>query len=166
MARHPRSIRSRAIPGRMLPLAVAAVSVVALAPAASADGHGRQGRFTPGASGVGDPYFPLEGNGGYDVRHYSLDLRYDPDYDQLDGTVTVTARATQNLSRFDLDLSGMDVDKVWVDRHHAARGPAEGTDLHRGDQVRRSPADHRGLADRVRLPVRVPAHARRRVRRR
>ncbi|MEU8341434.1 M1 family metallopeptidase [Spirillospora sp. NPDC048832] len=115
MARHPRSIRSRAIPGRMLPIAVAAVSTVALAPAAAADsaGHGH-GRFTPGAPGVGDPYFPLEGNGGYDVRHYSLDLAYDPDHDQLDGTVTITARATQNLSRFDLDLSGMDVERIWV----------------------------------------------------
>ncbi|WP_396449047.1 M1 family metallopeptidase [Actinomadura sp.] len=124
MARHPRSTRSRAIPGRMAPIAVAAVSVVAFAPAASADGHGHghghHGRFTPGAPGVGDPYFPLEGNGGYDVRHYSLDLGYDPDYDQLDGTVTITARATQNLSRFDLDLSGMDVEKVWVNRHRAA----------------------------------------------
>ncbi|MEV3925074.1 M1 family metallopeptidase [Actinomadura coerulea] len=119
MARHPRFIRSRATPGRMLPLAVAAVSVVALAPAASADGQGQYGRFTPGAPGVGDPYFPLEGNGGYDVRHYSLNLSYDPDFDQLDGTVTVTARATQDLSRFDLDLSGMDVDKVWVDRRQA-----------------------------------------------
>ncbi|MGI5201909.1 M1 family metallopeptidase [Spirillospora sp. CA-108201] len=119
MARHPRFIRPRATPGRMLPLAVAAVGVVALAPAASADGQGQHGRFTPGAPGVGDSYFPLEGNGGYDVRHYSLDLAYDPDYDQLDGTVTVTARATQDLSRFDLDLSGMDVDKVWVDRRKA-----------------------------------------------
>ena len=26
----------------------------------------------PGAAGIGDPYFPLEGNGGYDVRHYDL----------------------------------------------------------------------------------------------
>ena len=23
--------------------------------------------FTPGAPGIGDPYFPLDGNGGYDV---------------------------------------------------------------------------------------------------
>ncbi|MFI0481109.1 M1 family metallopeptidase [Actinomadura sp. 9N215] len=104
----------------MLPIAVAAVSVVALAPAASAAGSGHGGgRYTPGASGVGDPYFPLEGNGGYNALHYSLDLSYDPDYDQLDGTVTVTARATQNLSAFNLDLSGMDVEGVTVDRRRA-----------------------------------------------
>lgn len=118
MARHLRSIRSRAIPGRMLPIAVAAVSVVAFAPAATADGHGEE-HFTPGSPGIGDSYFPLEGNGGYDVRHYSLDLSYDPGHDRLDGTVTITARATQNLSRFDLDLSGMDVAKIWVGRQRA-----------------------------------------------
>ncbi|TDD40005.1 M1 family peptidase [Actinomadura sp. KC06] len=120
MARHTRFIPSRENPGRMLPIAVAAVSVVALAPAASAADKGHHnGRYTPGASGVGDPYFPLEGNGGYDALHYSLDLCYDPDYDQLDGTVTLTARATQNLSSFNLDLSGMDVEQVTVDRRRA-----------------------------------------------
>ena len=25
--------------------------------------------FEPGAPGLGDPYFPLDGNGGYDVKH-------------------------------------------------------------------------------------------------
>ncbi|MFC6886039.1 M1 family metallopeptidase [Actinomadura yumaensis] len=109
-------VTPRATPGRLLPLALAAVTMVALAPAASAAGHGR---YSPGAPGLGDAYFPLEGNGGYDVRHYSLDLKYDPDYDQLDGVVTITAKATQDLSSFDLDLSGMDVERVKVDRHKA-----------------------------------------------
>jgi hypothetical protein len=31
-----------------------------------------------GAPGIGDPYVPLEGNGGYDVRHYDLSFSYDP----------------------------------------------------------------------------------------
>lgn len=26
---------------------------------------------TPGAAGIGDPYFPDDGNGGYDVQHTS-----------------------------------------------------------------------------------------------
>ena len=34
--------------------------------------------FRPGSAGAGDPYFPLDGNGGYDVKHYDLDIRYDP----------------------------------------------------------------------------------------
>ena len=48
-------------------------------------------RFGPGAPGIGDPYFPLDGNGGYDVRHYDLDLTYDPDTDLLTGVATITA---------------------------------------------------------------------------
>jgi len=36
--------------------------------------------------GIGDPYFPLDGNGGYDVGHYSLDVSYDPPTDHLTGT--------------------------------------------------------------------------------
>src|SRR5687767_2175154 len=65
--------------------------------------------YTPGASGVGDPYFPLEGNGGYDVKDYVLDLSYDPATDRLDGQAFIFATPTQNLSRFNLDLQGMEV---------------------------------------------------------
>jgi aminopeptidase N len=115
--RRPRLHPFRATPGRTLPIAVAALCVVALAPSASA--AARHDRYTPGSEGVGDAYFPLEGNGGYDARNYALDLTYDPEYDQLDGVVTMTARATQDLSSFDLDLSGMDVQRVKVDRHKA-----------------------------------------------
>jgi hypothetical protein len=28
--------------------------------------------YVAGAAGVGDPYYPLYGNGGYDVQHYHL----------------------------------------------------------------------------------------------
>lgn len=98
-------------------MVAAGVCVTCSAPAASADSGPR---FTPGAPGVGDPYFPMLGNGGYDVQHYALDVAYDPDHDQLDGTATITARATQDLSRFDLDLSGLDVSKVTVDGRPAA----------------------------------------------
>src|SRR5215218_5353949 len=42
----------------------------ALAPAGASTGSGvGGGGFRPGAPGVGDDYFPLYGNGGYDVRH-------------------------------------------------------------------------------------------------
>jgi aminopeptidase N len=71
--------------------------------------------FAPGADGAGDPYFPTYGNGGYDVGGYALKLRYDPATDKLDGTATITATATADLSRFDLDLVGLDVASVTVD---------------------------------------------------
>lgn len=73
-----------------------------------------QTNFTPGSPGVGDPYFPLEGNGGYNVVHYNLDLSYDPASHHLGGSNTITATATQNLSRFDLDLVGYTVSRVQV----------------------------------------------------
>jgi len=66
--------------------------------------------FQPGAAGIGDDYFPLDGNGGYDVQHYDLDLSYDPATDVLSGTATITAVATQNLSAFNLDFDTREVD--------------------------------------------------------
>ncbi|MFC6148446.1 MULTISPECIES: M1 family metallopeptidase [Mumia] len=75
--------------------------------------------FTPGAAGIGDPYFPTDGNGGYDARHYSLDVRYDPATDRLVGDARIKARATQNLSRFNLDLDGLTVRSVRVNGRRA-----------------------------------------------
>ncbi|MBT2415806.1 M1 family metallopeptidase [Streptomyces sp. ISL-12] len=95
------------------PLVVAAVlSLTALT--ACGGVHGR-----PGGSGVRDPYFPKAGNGGYDVTHYGLDLAYDPDDHHLTGTATVTARATADLSAFNLDLDGLRVGTVEVDGRDA-----------------------------------------------
>ncbi|KOG16113.1 M1 family metallopeptidase [Streptomyces viridochromogenes] len=74
---------------------------------------------TPGGAGARDPYFPKAGNGGYDVTHYDLDLGYDPDEEHLTGTATLTARATQELSAFDLDLKGLDVESVTVEGERA-----------------------------------------------
>ncbi len=69
----------------------------------------------PGSSGVGDPYWPRDGNGGYDVDHYDLDVRYRPGSGRLSGVATISARSTQALSRFNLDLAGLRVDDVTVD---------------------------------------------------
>ena len=63
------------------------------------------GSFKPGASGIGDGYFPLDGNGGYDVDHYDLSISYDPKTDALRGIARIDATATQNLSTFNLDRS-------------------------------------------------------------
>ncbi|GAB3798638.1 hypothetical protein GCM10027605_10620 [Micromonospora zhanjiangensis] len=73
------------------------------------------GGFPPGATGIGDSYFPTYGNGGYDVANYRLKVRYDPATDRLSGTALITATATGDLSRFDLDLSGLTVSAVRVD---------------------------------------------------
>ena len=70
----------------------------------------------PGAAGLGDRLFPTLGNGGYDIRHYDLDLRYatGAPSQSIDGTVTIVARATQDLSRFDLDFAGRSIGGVSV----------------------------------------------------
>jgi aminopeptidase N len=77
---------------------------------------------SPGPAGIGDPLNPTLGNGGYDVLHYDLDLRYatsDP-AQPLDGDETIVARATQSLSSFDLDFGGDAVGAVWVNRRPAS----------------------------------------------
>jgi aminopeptidase N len=73
----------------------------------------------PGGSGVRDPYFPRAGNGGYDVGHYTLTLDYAPAPRHLTGTAVITARATRDLSAFDLDLAGLDVESVTVEGRKA-----------------------------------------------
>ncbi|MER6459052.1 M1 family metallopeptidase [Streptomyces sp. NPDC048409] len=88
--------------------AAAASFVIAAAPAP-----------VQGAPGIGDPYFPELGNGGFDARHYDLDVAYNPDTDRLDGVTTLTARATQNLSSFDLDLQKLEVARVEVNGRNA-----------------------------------------------
>jgi hypothetical protein len=70
--------------------------------------------FRPGAADVGDPYFPGAGNGGYDVDRYDLDIAYDPATDVLHGIATIRARATQDLSSFNLDFEGLQVKSVRV----------------------------------------------------
>lgn len=70
--------------------------------------------YRPGAASIGDPLFPSEGNGGYDVAHYAISVGYLPSTRKLTGEDVVTATATQDLSRFDLDLHGLTVAAVAV----------------------------------------------------
>jgi aminopeptidase N len=67
-----------------------------------------------GSPGLGDPFFPLAGNGGYDVRHYGLALAYDPGTRVLDGRAVISATAKQDLSRFDLDLRAFTISRLRV----------------------------------------------------
>ena len=71
-------------------------------------------KCTPGAAGVGDTYYPGYGNGGYDVKHYDLDLAYDPETDVLEGRAAIKARATQDLCSFNLDFVGLEVRAIRV----------------------------------------------------
>lgn len=66
-----------------------------------------------GAPGVGDPYYPYAGNGGYRASHYDVRLTYDPATDLLEGTTTILAKTTQELSSFDLDF-GLHTNSILV----------------------------------------------------
>jgi aminopeptidase N len=68
----------------------------------------------PGAPGLGDSLYPNFGNGGYDVQHYTLDLSITPASGNIDGITTIDARATQDLSSFNLDLIGLQVESTIV----------------------------------------------------
>jgi aminopeptidase N len=114
-----RSARS----ARLGALATAAASFLAVA-ASSAP--------APGADGIGDPYFPQLGNGGFDARHYALDVAYSPDTGRLDGRTTLTARATQSLTSFDLDLQKLEVTRIEVNGRRAAF-------TRQGDEIRITP---------------------------
>jgi aminopeptidase N len=94
---------------------IAATTVLAAAPAAAAPP-------SPGASGLGDRLFPQLGNGGYDVVHYDLDLRYatDEPSQSIDGDARILARSTQALSRFNLDFGGESLGSVSVNGRRAS----------------------------------------------
>ncbi|RLL69722.1 M1 family metallopeptidase [Streptomyces sp. Z26] len=97
---------------RFLAPAVVAASLLLTIPASAAEP-------APGAPGVGDPYYPDYGNGGYDVSHYDLRLKYQPEDDRLEGTATLLATTTQELSRFNLDFA-LDVSDVRVNGRKAS----------------------------------------------
>ncbi|MFE7119268.1 M1 family metallopeptidase, partial [Streptomyces sp. NPDC057654] len=66
-----------------------------------------------GGGSAGDPYYPDDGNSGYRVSHYDVHVGYDPAHTYyLDGDTTITAKATEDLDRFSLDLKGFKVASV------------------------------------------------------
>lgn len=142
---------------------VAAGSAVAPEAAGAAPGNPGAPRYSAGAASVGDPYFPDEGNGGYDVQHYDLNFSYDPATRFMDATATITAIATQDLDQFNLDFRGPEISSLTVNGHaHAFTRDGQelivtprpklkaGQTFHRGGEVRRRTGrDHRpGRVDR------------------
>lgn len=121
-------VREPSIAGTTSPVSTVSTTGTTSAPVATA------GPSTPsstpaevdgatGAAGIGDPYYPEAGNGGYDVAGYDVAIDYDPATNHLRGRTTVTAKVTagQRLGRFDLDLQRtMKVSEVTVNGQPAA----------------------------------------------
>ncbi|HEX2903162.1 MAG TPA: M1 family metallopeptidase [Jatrophihabitans sp.] len=74
-----------------------------------------------GASSADDPYLPHAGNGGYLITRYDLELDYRVSSNRLDGKALLSAVALQPLTRFSLDLVGLQVSKVSVNGRRARR---------------------------------------------
>lgn len=83
-----------------------------------------------GAVSANDPYVPGHGNGGYSVGHYDLELDYRVPTNRLVGRARISAVTTQALSRFSLDLAGLDADKVSVNGTAAAKFSQRAAKLH------------------------------------
>ena len=137
--RSRRPLRSRAV-------AAAALAVTLVAGPALA-GSSPQ----PGAAGIGDAYFPLDGNGGIDVLSYDVRDRYRFATGRLTGSTRLQLRATQDLSRFNLDLL-LPVREVRVDGDEVRWGKP---DQH---ELRITPDQPIASGDTVTVKVRYAGH--------
>jgi aminopeptidase N len=77
---------------------------------------------TDGEPGIGDAYWPLDGNGGLDVASYTIKNRYAFDTGRLAGRTRVELTATTELRSFSLDfllpVRSVTVDGVRATVHH------------------------------------------------
>lgn len=124
-ARSTRTVRTRST--RTTLRAATATAAAASALALALPAHAAPFDPAPGADGVGDPLFPTLGNGGYDVRHYDLSFDFTPVTYDFTGTMKIKARATQDLSSFNLDVDSLAIDSIKVNGKTAswAIGPGQ-----------------------------------------
>jgi aminopeptidase N len=84
-----------------------------------------------GAPPVIDPYLPANGNFGYRVSRYELDLEYKVTINRLAGSATITAVTLAALRTFTLDLSdALTVTKVSVNGRRPAQFRCSGGKLY------------------------------------
>ena len=82
------------------------------------------------APDVLDEYLPQNGNSGYQVSRYELDLEYKVSINRLSGSATITAVTLTELQQFTLDLSSvLTVSKVSVNGKRAAHLSCRGGKL-------------------------------------
>ena len=100
-----------------------------------------------GSSGIGDPYWPLDGNGGIDVARYTIANRYAFATGRLSGRTRVDLTATADLRSFSLDFL-LPVSKVTVDGVRAGFTRTDG-----GHELRITPAAPLAAGSRHRVAV-------------
>jgi len=62
--------------------------------------------------GVGDTLYPNLGNRGYDARHYTIDLTYEPEMNELNAQVEIDAVAMAAIEEVSFDFVGFEITKV------------------------------------------------------
>lgn len=105
---HVRRATARAL-AVSLRASVAAVTTAALVLGMPAPAQAR----VTGSSSGGDPYFPQDGNGGYQVEHYRIHDTVDPGSGRLRGWTVLRSVSDRDLDRFHVDLV-LQVDSVTV----------------------------------------------------
>jgi aminopeptidase N len=83
---------------------VAALAAAALVLGSGSAASGSRAGPVAGAPGIGDSYYPEDGNGGIDVLSYDVHDGYRFTDRRVRGWTTVTLRTTEALTSFDLDF--------------------------------------------------------------
>ncbi|MDT5388190.1 MAG: hypothetical protein QOE04_1831, partial [Mycobacterium sp.] len=84
--------------------------------------RGKNGTRRGSPPPVIDPYLPHNGNFGFRVSRYELELEYKVQLNRLSGTATITAATLASLKTFTLDLAdALTVSKVSVNGHRPAQ---------------------------------------------
>jgi aminopeptidase N len=87
-----------------------------------------------GAAGLGDPFYPQMGNGGYDALHYAIELTVDVEENTIAGSTTIKARTTEGLDAFNLDFHGLRISELTVNGSRAGYA-------RKGDELTIRPAE-------------------------
>ncbi|NUT48100.1 MAG: M1 family metallopeptidase [Saccharothrix sp.] len=125
-------------------LVAACAALLLLVPCAAAEPQrSAEPGGTPGSAGLGDALFPTSGNGGYTVRHTTLDLAWQAPRTPFPAVATIDAVADKALSRFNLDFAGHTLGRVLLDEQ-PVEAVREGDELvvtpehalYRGDDFR------------------------------
>ena len=123
--------------------------------------------FTPGARTLGDGLFPQIGNGGYDARHYEIELDYDPAANRFDSATTTMHRGRDpEPVAVQPRLPGRPADQRRAGRTAPTRASAGRAVRAARRSGERDPADEAGRRPGGGDPRRVRVHRRGRVRRR
>jgi aminopeptidase N len=90
------------------------------------EGSASGGDSQAGSDGIGDPYYPTMGNGGYDVLNYDLAIDVDMDVETISATAKIQAVARQALRQFNLDFVGFEIASLKVNGRDAGFSRADG----------------------------------------